>query len=172
MPDEKAKYENVYTAAMEPSELRASDADRRRVADELQQHYVDGRLSSDELSERMGRVQTARTYGDLDALTRDLPPLPTPAPPVEPDPARADLEEPAGPLADGSFRTHLTMYGLVMLLLVAIWLLTTPGGYFWPIWPMLGWGFGVAAHGVTRGRRSKRPADRRPRDRDRGSDGL
>jgi hypothetical protein len=36
-----------------------------------------------------------------------------------------------------------------MALLVTIWLLTTPGGYFWPVWPMLGWGFGLASHGLA-----------------------
>ena len=48
------------------------------------------------------------------------------------------------------FRTHLVIYWLVMTLLITIWLITTgPGSAFWPIWPMLGWGLGVAIHGVT-----------------------
>lgn len=48
------------------------------------------------------------------------------------------------------FRTHLTVYWLVMTLLVAIWLLSGGwGSYFWPVWPMLGWGLGVAIHGAT-----------------------
>ena len=32
-----------------------------------------------------------------------------------------------------------------MALLVVIWALTG-AGYFWPIWPMLGWGIGVLSH--------------------------
>lgn len=52
--------------------------------------------------------------------------------------------------AKREFRTHLTVYWLVMTLLMAIWLITTGWGeYFWPIWPMLGWGLGVAIHGAT-----------------------
>lgn len=48
------------------------------------------------------------------------------------------------------FRTHLIAYVLVMTLLVAIWLITGGWGtYFWPIWPMLGWGLGLAFHGVS-----------------------
>jgi hypothetical protein len=38
---------------------------------------------------------------------------------------------------------------IVMAFLVVIWLLTSPGGYFWPIWPMLGWGIGLASHGLA-----------------------
>jgi class 3 adenylate cyclase len=46
-----------------------------------------------------------------------------------------------------SFKTHLTVYLLVNLLLIGIWA-ASGGGYFWPIWPILGWGIGVAAHGA------------------------
>src|SRR3954466_13930893 len=43
------------------------------------------------------------------------------------------------------FRIHLTMYVLVNLLLIGIWA-ASGGGYFWPIWPILGWGMGIAGH--------------------------
>ncbi len=138
---------------MERSELRAADADRRRVADELQRHYVDGRLSSDELSERVSRALAARTYGELEALLRDLPPslAPAAAEPAGVDAAPGDADgRQAGPWDRRDFRAHATAYVLVMVLLVAIWLLTTPGGYFWPVWPMLGWGIGLAVHALAR----------------------
>jgi hypothetical protein len=130
---------------MERPELRAADADRQRVVAVLQQHYVDGRLSSDELGERVSRARAARTYGDLDTLLRDLPPTAAPSEPP------AEAAEPRPAEQSKGFRTHAITYGLVMAMLVAIWLLTSPGGYFWPIWPMLGWGIGLAAHGLTRG---------------------
>ena len=39
------------------------------------------------------------------------------------------------------FRSHLTSYVLVNVALVVIWALTSgAGSYFWPIWPILGWG--------------------------------
>jgi len=57
-------------------ELRASDDDRHRVVAELHRHTTAGRLTLDEFSERVGAVWTARTLGDLAALTRDLPALP------------------------------------------------------------------------------------------------
>ena len=42
---------------------------------------------------------------------------------------------------------------MVMALLVAIWALTGMG-YFWPIWPALGWGIGIVSHraSLPRGR--------------------
>jgi len=44
------------------------------------------------------------------------------------------------------FYGHLTAYILVNGLLIAIYLFTTAGGYPWFIWPMLGWGIGLAFH--------------------------
>ncbi|MEH0937440.1 DUF1707 SHOCT-like domain-containing protein [Micromonospora psammae] len=54
-------------------QLRASDDDRHQMVAELQRHTAAGRLSLDEFSERVAGVWTARTLGDLAALTRDLP---------------------------------------------------------------------------------------------------
>lgn len=48
-----------------------------------------------------------------------------------------------------SFRAHLFAYLLVNAGLVAINLIQTPGGYFWAIWPIIGWGLGLAAHYVA-----------------------
>jgi hypothetical protein len=48
-----------------------------------------------------------------------------------------------------AFRSHLTAYAIVNAGLVAIYIMTSFGHYFWPIWPMMGWGIGLAAHGVT-----------------------
>jgi adenylate cyclase len=47
--------------------------------------------------------------------------------------------------AKRGFELHSTVYVAVNLLLIAIWTLTGRG-YFWPIWPILGWGAGLAAH--------------------------
>jgi hypothetical protein len=55
------------------AEIRASDDDRQQVVDALQRHTEVGRLTLDEFSERVGAVYSARTLGDLAAVTRDLP---------------------------------------------------------------------------------------------------
>lgn len=43
------------------------------------------------------------------------------------------------------FRTHVLMYVLVNTMLVVIWAVTG-GDFFWPIFPILGWGIGVVAN--------------------------
>jgi hypothetical protein len=41
-------------------------------------------------------------------------------------------------------QAHLIAYITVNLLLTGIWLATMPGGFYWPVIPLLGWGIGVA----------------------------
>jgi DNA-binding NarL/FixJ family response regulator len=53
---------------------RASDADRDRAVSALRRHFLDGRLSVEELSERVELGYAAGTVSELDALLADLPP--------------------------------------------------------------------------------------------------
>ncbi len=69
-----------------PRDLRASDTDRDRVLAMLSEAMSDGRLTPDEHAERVERVLSARTLGDLAALTSDLA-APS-AQPVRLDPGR------------------------------------------------------------------------------------
>jgi hypothetical protein len=55
------------------SELRASHEDRDRVVEMLRVSAGDGRLTADELDERLELAMTARTYGELARLVADLP---------------------------------------------------------------------------------------------------
>ncbi|WP_189134959.1 DUF1707 SHOCT-like domain-containing protein [Wenjunlia tyrosinilytica] len=75
------------------AEIRASDADRDKVADILRDALAEGRLTPEEHSERIETLYTAKTMGELEPLTRDLPapgrrpaetPPPTPTAPFEP----------------------------------------------------------------------------------------
>jgi len=71
--------------------MRASSADRERAVDVLKAGFTEGRLTQDEYNDRMGRAYAARTYGDLAALTADLPagasPVPAwPVPAYQPPP--------------------------------------------------------------------------------------
>lgn len=52
--------------------MRASDADREKVAQVLQQAHGEGRLDLHELDERLAAVYAAKTYGELVPLTADL----------------------------------------------------------------------------------------------------
>ena len=57
----------------ERPEIRASDAERERVVSFLRDKTAEGRLTADELDERVGRAYAAVTRGDLQRLVRDLP---------------------------------------------------------------------------------------------------
>jgi hypothetical protein len=124
--------------------LRAADADRERVVEALRQHHVDGRLDAEELTQRIDQAYAAKTLGDLDAVTTDLPPISPPARPGAP--LRARRPDPGRARARAAFQRHLFNYLWVNGLLVVIWALTNFGGYFWPVWPMIGWGIGLASH--------------------------
>ena len=103
--------------------VRAGDADRQQVVAELQRHYVDGRLSTDELSERVDRALAARTFGELDSLLSDLPTAPR-----VPEEARASWLTP-----------FVTFPGVLLVGMVAIlvitWLIWLPNGGN-PVWPV------------------------------------
>ncbi|MET9220647.1 MULTISPECIES: DUF1707 and DUF4190 domain-containing protein [unclassified Streptomyces] len=81
--------------------MLAGDADRERAVNVLNEAFTEGRLKQEEYEDRLGRAYAARTYGDLDRLTADIPrpssPYPVPptfgapqpfryAPPVAPVP--------------------------------------------------------------------------------------
>jgi hypothetical protein len=68
--------------------IRVSDADRERVTARLREHYAEGRLTSDELDERVTAALNAKTFGDLRAIMADLPDSEF-APPQPPPPAMA-----------------------------------------------------------------------------------
>ena len=53
--------------------IRTSDADRERSIAALRDHYADGRLTCEELNERVTATLTARTFGDLRSVMADLP---------------------------------------------------------------------------------------------------
>ena len=48
--------------------------------------------------------------------------------------------------AKREFWQHVVIYVLVNALLVAVWAVTNDGSHFWPMWPLLGWGIGLAMH--------------------------
>jgi hypothetical protein len=53
--------------------VRIGDADREAIAAQLREHYADGRLTLDELNERLDQTFAAKTKADLNVVMRDLP---------------------------------------------------------------------------------------------------
>ncbi|MFD4631331.1 DUF1707 domain-containing protein [Streptomyces sp. NPDC058284] len=81
----------------ERPDLRASDADREKVAEQLRDALTEGRLDMSEFEERLDAAYRARTYGELAPLTRDLPShgakVSMVKRPVSDDPAAIDWDE-------------------------------------------------------------------------------
>ncbi len=99
--------------------IRASDADRDRITARLQEHFAEGRLTRDELDERVATVLHAKTFGELRGVLADLP---EPAPAAQAAPARlAGRSWPA--------RRHPVRLAPLFLLLLLTAVLLPPGGW-------------------------------------------
>jgi hypothetical protein len=109
--------------------LRASDAERERTATLLRDHAGAGRLTPEELSDRLDAAYAARTVSELDALLADLPPAAEPATTARRSPewdhARRRVLHAVGLLA------------LVNLVCLGVWLASGTEGSFWPGWVLL-----------------------------------
>jgi hypothetical protein len=113
--------------------LRASDADREQVLEFLKTAFVQGRLTMDELDARAGQALVSRTYGELAALTADLPPGPArvlPRPPAAPEEVPAAAPVPAALRTPASARAAVWA-ACVIAALPAVWaaFLTFYGGF-------------------------------------------
>jgi uncharacterized protein DUF1707 len=145
--------------------LRAADADRAAVAAQLGEHMAAGRLSVAEYDERLAQAYAARTYGELDALTADLPS------PRQVGPAAAPATVGGhgaghgiahsgnwGGWAGGpSLRAAWRNWVVVAVIVLSVWIATSIGSgdlsYPWPIWVIGPWGAVLTAQTVTGRRR-------------------
>lgn len=104
---------------------RASDAEREATADRLRHAASEGRLSPEELDERLTEAYRAKTLADLAALTADLPAPLAPLPPKEP----IWRSEPV--------RRRLATFVSANLICNVIWLALGAEGDWWPRWVLL-----------------------------------
>lgn len=79
------------TAPTQAPEVRIGDFERQAAARQLQQHFADGRITWEELDERLAVAYAARVNAELTGLFSDLPMLAPPAPPPTPPPSRTQL---------------------------------------------------------------------------------
>ncbi|MGH3264805.1 MAG: DUF1707 SHOCT-like domain-containing protein [Trebonia sp.] len=124
--------------------IRASDVDREAVVTTLREAYTAGRLTLDEFDERMAGAYAGRTWGDLRALTVDLPvqpvlgtdlpdrrPVPAPRaglPASAPDPGQEPVPD------EAPLQPHVRRRGgpIGILVPVAIWMLLVAHGTVGP----------------------------------------
>jgi Domain of unknown function (DUF1707) len=102
---------------------RVSDAEREVVVERLRHAAAEGRLDTDELSERVGRAYSAQTAADLEPLTADLP---------EPKPSPLSIWQ------NEDVRRRLIALFTANPICIAVWALTGSDGDFWPKWVLLG----------------------------------
>lgn len=137
-------------------EHRAGDADRERVAAMLREAHVEGRLDVDELSTRLDATYGAKTYGDLAAVTADLPPTRKRSRPAGSQPAVPPASAAPARRGDRELRTMWAAWTTAVLINVVIWALVSVNAgeviYFWPMWVAGPWGAVLLAVTLTRGR--------------------
>lgn len=136
---------------MAPREkMRAADADRERYAELVRRALDEGRLTLDEMDERLRVVYAARTFGELEQAVVDLPrstpaersqvAVPRGAPSAPVPPSRQDPSTKLPGWLSALWRLWL----LAVLVNLVIWFLVslTSGDlvYFWPIWVAGPWG--------------------------------
>ena len=111
-------------------DLRIGDAERDVAMAQLREHFVAGRLTFDELSERIDFALTAKTQRQIDRVMADLP--------RPPRPSRASGAEPAVPAPDaGRFLVFaMLLFALATWILIMAWMsrYSHLGGAY-PNWP-------------------------------------
>jgi hypothetical protein len=116
------------------SNMRVGDAEREIVATQLREHYADGRLTLDELNERLDQVFAAKTRADLTAVTRDLPmtgrPLVGAGAPSGGGNAWQDATSGSGYSRSGSGSGPRRPLGMLAPLLALFWLCIVLGSLF------------------------------------------
>ncbi|BCB86152.1 DUF1707 domain-containing protein [Phytohabitans suffuscus] len=126
------------------SELeRVGTTERESVAELLSDALAAGYLETAEFGERSTAAYAARTRGELDALIADLPQT------WVRGRARDHRRERHAAGARLGMRAHAAAYVLGSLLMLGIWAAVGLGSgswYFWPVWPILGWGVGLLGH--------------------------
>ncbi|MBO0825614.1 MAG: DUF1707 domain-containing protein [Actinobacteria bacterium] len=106
--------------------MRISDADRERVTARLRDHFAEGRLTQEELDERITAALNAKTFGDLRGIMADLPE----PQPVGPHPG------PVPPTWSGRpvyYRRGPRFLPVALLILFAALILPGPGWFFFAI---------------------------------------
>jgi hypothetical protein len=144
--------------------IRISDADRERVTGRLREHYAEGRLTAEELDERVSATLNAKTFGELRPIMADLPepgplgPQPGPVPPqFQPRPVYA-------------YRRGPRLLPVVLMLMFLVLLLPGAGWAMFAFlkFALLAWlvlcvvGIFTAARYRRRGRRYSRQRDGDP----------
>ncbi|MEV6299296.1 DUF1707 domain-containing protein [Actinoplanes sp. NPDC051861] len=141
--------------------MRAGDADRQNVADQLKLALDEGRLDLSEYDERLQKTYAAKTFKDLDGLLDDLPGT-IPAQRAQVEPHRvAGAPEPAKRKNKHHGHGSSGFAGMLGVFLVCtlIWAMTSLSTrevqYFWPGWVLIPVIFAAVGHFSDRNKRRR-----------------
>ena len=131
---------------------RFTEADRDKIAGRLRDAFADGRLDQPEFSSRLDQLYTVQTYGELEPLVRDLPPVrtyqtpevvkdskPAPAPGDFPERKKDDRPQRQGLAALGGGFTGVVLINVVIWAVIGLASGHFP--HFWPVWLLIPWAF-------------------------------
>ncbi|TDC99548.1 DUF1707 domain-containing protein [Nonomuraea deserti] len=120
-------------------EMRASDADRDRVAAILREHTAQGRLTMEEFNERLEQLYESKTYGELARLTSDLPDVDLRNRPAKVE-SKAVKKGGAHPGLVAAWRTWAVASGINWVIWLIVSITSSDLVYPWPLWVMGPWG--------------------------------
>ncbi|GAA0603190.1 DUF1707 domain-containing protein [Kribbella sandramycini] len=131
---------------------RFTEADRDKIAGRLRDAFADGRLDQPEFTSRLDQLYAVKTYGELEPLVRDLPPVktyqtpavvqdqkPAPAPGEFPQRSKEVQQRGKGLLALGGGFTAVVAINVVIWFVVGLGSGHWP--HFWPVWLLIPWAF-------------------------------
>lgn len=120
-------------SSVQDVDLRVGDAEREACAERLRDAYADGRLTHDELTDRLATCMAARRQAELDPLVADLP---APRPPAPRHPRLAAWRP----------------WASVSVIVWGIWAVGVATGSgeqgLWPLWVSGPWGAVLLSHAV------------------------
>ena len=119
-----------------------AEAERDRVVSALADHFALGRLTLDELNQRVDAALRAKTSAELEALLLDLPAESVASPPPQTGPGLR-------PVARMPRSAPWIPWAVTAVICMVIWLGTSISEgtalYFWPAWVIGPWGVAIAA---------------------------
>lgn len=126
---------------------RAADSDRDATAETLREAFAEGRITQEELEQRLDQVHAARTYGELAPITADLPVV------IPATPQRQERDAKAAKRRRdlrAGWASWLGVSAIVNVVWLASWVAGGDSpGYYWPIWVMGPWGAAMVLATLT-----------------------
>ncbi len=151
--------------------IRASDADRDRIATALREDLAEGRLTTEEFDERLDKALAAKTLGELDGLMADLPSADVSQ---RADTALDRAEDDVPSRRASFYPARRTAWGVLFtlgVLILAIWLISGAHPSLSVLWVFAALAVLIIARWISGGRARSERRSAQPRPHHRRPDG-